>query len=73
MKIDGSFVKDIDTNTLNRAMVGAINDIAHELGKKTIAELVKSEAILEALMVLEVDLAQGFHLGKPQILETDNV
>ena len=70
VKIDGSFVKDIDTNTLNKAMVRAINDIAHELGKKTIAEFVESENILAILSELNVDYAQGFHLGRPQILQT---
>lgn len=73
IKIDGSFVKDLDTNTLNKAMVRAINDIAHELGKKTIAEFVESESILQVLSELNVDYAQGFHIAKPKSFETGNV
>jgi diguanylate cyclase (GGDEF)-like protein len=73
IKIDGSFVKEIDSNTLHKAMVRAINDIAHELGKQTIAEFVESESIMTELAELKVDFAQGFHLGKPEILEIDDI
>jgi EAL domain-containing protein (putative c-di-GMP-specific phosphodiesterase class I) len=72
VKIDGSFIKDIDRNTLNKAMVKAINDIAHELGKQTIAEFVESENILDELIELKIDYAQGFHISKPEIIEIDN-
>ncbi|MGD8783581.1 MAG: EAL domain-containing protein [Thioalkalispiraceae bacterium] len=68
IKIDGSFVKDVDSNTLNQAMVRAISDIAHELGKATIAEFVESESIMNTLSELKIDYAQGFHLGRPEIL-----
>ena len=36
------------------------------LGKKTIAEFVESEAILEKLRELGVDYAQGYYIGRPQ-------
>jgi EAL domain-containing protein (putative c-di-GMP-specific phosphodiesterase class I) len=66
LKIDGAFVKDIVNEPVDLAMVKAINDMGHVLGKKTIAEFVESEAILQKLRELGVDYAQGYHIGRPQ-------
>ena len=66
LKIDGAFVKDIVNEPVDLAMVKAINDMGHVLGKKTIAEFVESEAILEKLRELGVDYAQGYYIGRPQ-------
>ena len=66
LKIDGTFVKDIVNEPVDLAMVKAINDMGHVLGKKTIAEFVESEAILEKLRELGVDYAQGYYIGRPQ-------
>jgi Amt family ammonium transporter len=68
LKIDGSFVKDIETDPIDLAMVQAINTIGHVMGLKTIAEYVVSEAILERLRHIGVDYGQGYHLGEPQPL-----
>ena len=67
VKIDGSFVVDMLENPVNRAMVQAIHNIGHILGKKTIAESVESVAILDALDVIGVDYAQGFAVARPKI------
>jgi EAL domain-containing protein (putative c-di-GMP-specific phosphodiesterase class I) len=40
-------------------------DLAHGLGKQTIAEYVGDEATVEILRELGVDYAQGFHTGRP--------
>lgn len=70
LKIDGFFVKDIEHDSMDLAMVKSINDIGHVLGKKTIAEFVESEQILKTLNELKVDYAQGYYTGKPKpILE----
>lgn len=70
LKIDGMFVKDIHTDNVSRAMVKAINEMGHVLGKQTIAEYVENEEILEILKEIGVDFAQGFHAGRPEpILE----
>lgn len=66
LKIDGSFVKDMEHDPLDKAMVSAINDIGHVLGKATIAEYVENENILQLLKELGVDYVQGFYLGKPE-------
>jgi len=65
VKIDGSFVKNMDENELSYAMVKSMHDIAHVMGKKTIAEFVENEAVLSLLQEIGVDFAQGFYLGKP--------
>ena len=70
LKIDGMFVKDIHHDNVSRAMVKAINEMGHVLGKQTIAEYVENEEILNILKEIGVDFAQGFHAGRPEpILE----
>lgn len=69
VKIDGVFVRDIVADEASHAMVKSINDIAHAMGKRTIAEFVESEAILQRLEAIGVDYVQGAHLGLPQPLE----
>ncbi|MEO0970332.1 MAG: EAL domain-containing protein, partial [Cyanobacteria bacterium J06639_18] len=68
LKIDGSFIKELNTNKASKVMVEAINHIAEGIGLKTIAEFVENQTILDALRKLKVDYVQGFHLGRPGIL-----
>ena len=63
LKIDGVFVRDIATNTINRAMVKAINEVGHVMGLKTVAEYVEDEATLAIIRELGVDYAQGYAVG----------
>jgi diguanylate cyclase (GGDEF)-like protein/PAS domain S-box-containing protein len=67
VKIDGRFVKHIATNNVDEAMVRAMNDIAHALGKETVAEFVESEEAFQKLAALGVDFGQGYHLGRPDM------
>ncbi|WP_394561977.1 EAL domain-containing protein [Aquipseudomonas alcaligenes] len=66
LKIDGSFVRDLLDDPIDRAMVEMINQIGHVMGKRTIAEFVESAEILAVLGEIGVDFAQGYHLGRPQ-------
>ena len=66
LKIDGAFVRDIATNTIDRAMVRSINEIGHVMGKKTIAEFVEDTNVLETLRSIGVDFAQGYGIGRPE-------
>ena len=68
IKIDGVFIRDIETDPMDHAIVEAINRIAHILGLKTVAEFVEDEATLERLRSLGVDYAQGYFIAKPEAL-----
>lgn len=65
LKIDGQFVRDIDTNPINLAMVKSIHEIAGLMGKKTVAEFVENQAILKLLKELGVHYAQGYTIAYP--------
>ncbi len=70
IKIDIEFVRDLVSNTTNQHLVKAIVNIAHGLGQQTIAEGIENSETLDLLREYGVDLAQGFHLGRPQPLES---
>jgi EAL domain-containing protein (putative c-di-GMP-specific phosphodiesterase class I) len=65
VKIDGQFVKDMTTDPIDRAIVVAINEIAHSLGMETVAEYVETAETLQLLSECEVDLAQGYYVCEP--------
>lgn len=69
VKVDGAFIRDIARAEQDRAMARSINEIAHLLGKRTVAEHVEDEATLEQVRVIGFDYAQGYHLGRPVPLE----
>lgn len=71
IKIDGAFVRNLDRDPIDRAMVEAINNIGHVMGIKTIAEFVESEAVASELRRLGVDHAQGYWSGRPEPLDSD--
>ena len=71
LKIDISFVRDLLSNVANQQLVRAIVNVAHEFGQQTIAEGVEDNETLDLLRAYGVDLAQGFHLGRPQPLHSD--
>ncbi|MDQ3185622.1 MAG: EAL domain-containing protein [Pseudomonadota bacterium] len=67
LKIDGSFVKDMIDDPIDRAMVEAINHIGHVMQIETIAEFVENDAILEALRRIGVHYAQGYGIERPRL------
>ncbi len=69
VKIDGVFVKDIVDSPGDYAVVRSINEIGHYMGKRTIAEYVENDAVLERLREIGVDYVQGYHIDKPTRLE----
>lgn len=69
LKIDGTFVKDIETDETDFAMVESINRIGHVMGKKTIAEFAENSAILALLKQIGVDYAQGYGISQPIALD----
>jgi len=69
LKIDGSFVKDVSRDEIDRAMVEAIQQIGKVMKLDTIAEHVEDEATLQVLKEIGIDFVQGYHLGRPQAVE----
>ena len=65
LKIDGSFVRDAETGRSDWTFVELINDVAHRLRIKSVAEFIEQEASLAKLRAIGVDLAQGYLFGKP--------
>lgn len=65
LKIDGSLVKDIDTDHRAYTLIEAIVQFSHKLGIKVIAEYVHSEVIFNMLKKLDVDEYQGFYFSEP--------
>jgi diguanylate cyclase (GGDEF)-like protein/PAS domain S-box-containing protein len=73
VKIEGSFVKDMLHDPIDYAMVEAINKLGHATGKRTIAECVSSEPLLEEVRRLGIDYAQGFVVNVPRpFMPTDS-
>jgi len=59
IKIDGRFVRDIIRDPVAHAMVEAMQKVARTMNIPTVAEWVESEAILEMLVLMQIDYAQG--------------
>lgn len=68
IKIDGQFVRDIENDAMDFAIVKSINEVGHVLGKQTIAEFVENDAIARKLESIGVDWMQGFAMAKPMML-----
>jgi diguanylate cyclase (GGDEF)-like protein len=68
LKVDGHFVRGIAHDSIDRAMVEAVNRIGHEMGLRTIAEFVETRAVLDCLRELGVDYAQGYAISRPRPL-----
>lgn len=68
LKIDGSFVRNIEHDRVDEAMVETINRIGHLLGKCVIAEYAENDAIIAKLSILGVDFAQGYGVCRPRPL-----
>jgi len=69
LKIDGSFVKDVSRDEIDRAMVESIQQIGEVMKLRTIAEHVEDESTLKVLEEIGVDYVQGFHLGRPEAID----
>ena len=68
LKIDGAFVKNMDENPYDYAVVKSITEIGHFMGKKIIAEYVEKDSVLAMLREIGVDYGQGYAIAKPLAL-----
>jgi|GEM_PF-1686170 len=67
LKIDGVFVREIESNPNDFAFIEAIHKISSQMGIKTVAEFVENSTILKMLGTIGVDYAQGYHIHKPEL------
>ncbi|MEY2875641.1 MAG: hypothetical protein RLZZ373_3012 [Pseudomonadota bacterium] len=68
LKIDGSFVRNIATDPVDRAMADTINRVGHIMGLQTVGEYAESPEVIHELRALGVDFAQGYGVQRPQAL-----
>ncbi len=69
VKIDGSLIRQLDKNEDDKIFVKALTEVAQAFGKKTVAEYVENEDVLNILREFGIDYAQGYYIGKPGNLE----
>jgi diguanylate cyclase (GGDEF)-like protein len=69
LKIDKSFVMDMEENESDAVIVRSTIDLAHNLGLKVIAEGVETHGVWDTLTVLGCDRSQGYYMGRPMAVE----
>ena len=65
IKIDKSFVMDMNRNEDDAAIVRATIGLAHDLGLEVVAEGVEDESIMMRLQRMGCDIVQGYHIARP--------
>ena len=65
VKIDGAFIRNLVDDTADQLFVKALADVAHGLGKRTVAEFVEDGETLALLREYGIHYAQGCHIGRP--------
>ncbi|MEJ2554217.1 MAG: EAL domain-containing protein, partial [Gammaproteobacteria bacterium] len=65
IKIDKSFVIDMLENNEDMVIVRSTIDLAHNMGRQVVAEGVESEEVLNILVELGCDMAQGYYISRP--------
>lgn len=66
LKIDGSFIREIETDPMSQSIVRAVTEIGHRFRTKVVAEFVPGAAACEVLREIGVDFAQGFAIHVPR-------
>jgi len=65
IKIDGIFIQGMLHDTVDKAIISSIVQIAHTVGKRTVAEFVENADILKLLKQVGVDYVQGYYIARP--------
>lgn len=69
VKIDGSFVKDMHTDPIDKAVIKYIHEISELKGQETVAEYVETQEDVDELTKIGINYGQGYFLGKPKPLK----
>jgi len=70
VKIDGAYIRDLDRDSVNRAMVAAMIELARTLDFQVIAEQVEDSTSFEAVREMGFDFVQGYAVERPQPMRT---
>ena len=70
LKIDGTFIRDIDSKQIDEAIVSSIAGVARAMDKQTVAEDVERQAQIDVLKRLRIDMVQGYGVGIEVPLES---
>lgn len=65
IKIDGSFIKNMDTNINSYRIVKTITDFSKSIGAKVIAEFIHNEAVQKKVLELGIEYSQGYYFSEP--------
>ncbi|HAW16169.1 MAG TPA: diguanylate cyclase, partial [Clostridiales bacterium] len=65
IKIDKTFVDDMETVEFNRAFISAMTELAHSIGIGVVVEGVETESQAMAIKEMGADIFQGYYFGKP--------
>jgi diguanylate cyclase (GGDEF)-like protein len=65
LKIDRSFVQDMEQDENDAILIRSIIDLAHNMGLRVVAEGVESAGALDMLQRLGCDIVQGYHIARP--------
>lgn len=69
IKLDGSFIQNLDCDEIDQTLVKSMIQVIQTLGKKAVAEYVENQAIMDILKEMGVDFVQGYHIGHPLPIE----
>jgi diguanylate cyclase (GGDEF)-like protein/PAS domain S-box-containing protein len=69
LKIDGTYMRDLQHDSVNREMVAAMTKLARSLDFRVVAEQVEDQATFEAVRSLGIDFIQGFIVERPRPLK----
>ncbi|MEO8009988.1 MAG: EAL domain-containing protein, partial [Betaproteobacteria bacterium] len=65
LKIDGSFIRDLTSDSASRLFVRALCDVARVLNKQVVAEWVENQTVMDILLDMGVQYGQGFLFAHP--------
>jgi len=72
VKIDGSYIAEVGHDARSARIVGAIAALCRDLGIRTVAEMIETDAQAQQARELGIDLGQGYLFGRPAPLQTNN-
>ncbi len=69
LKVDGLFIKNMASNSVDKAMVESIHHVARMMGLSTIAECVEDEQTLAMVQAMGIEYAQGYAVAEPSLFD----